>query len=101
MVTTARLTHATPAALYAHSATRDWEADSDLPSGAECEDIASQLVAALRAGKLQLAFGGGRRAFTGSRRRGPDLVQQYRQRSKYKKMHRQASNVFAKSALKG
>ena len=27
-VTNARLTHATPAALYAHSASRDWECDA-------------------------------------------------------------------------
>ncbi len=30
LVTTTRLTHATPAACYAHSADRDWESDSDI-----------------------------------------------------------------------
>ena len=48
MVTTARLTHATPASLYAHSADRDWEADANLASQADpsqCNrDIAAQLV---------------------------------------------------------
>ena len=54
IVTTARLTHATPAALYAHIAFRDWEADSNQPessNGAPCrgaesgvKDIARQLI---------------------------------------------------------
>ncbi len=51
MVTTARVTHATPAAAYAHVANRDWEADTDIVVGnggsdaADCgDDIAKQLV---------------------------------------------------------
>lgn len=45
IVTTTRVTHASPAAAYAHSADRKWEADADLPrQGLLCEDIASQLV---------------------------------------------------------
>ncbi len=46
IVTTARLTHATPAAAYAHSPERGWEADSDMPEierAAGCRDIARQL----------------------------------------------------------
>src|SRR5690606_32520482 len=46
IVTTARLTHATPAAVYAHSPDREWENDSDLPADATaagCRDIAQQL----------------------------------------------------------
>ncbi|KAL1421850.1 hypothetical protein MTO96_022768 [Rhipicephalus appendiculatus] len=31
LVTTTRVTHATPAALYAHSAHRDWEMDTKMP----------------------------------------------------------------------
>lgn len=39
------MTHASPAAAYAHSADRKWEADADMPRhGLRCEDIASQLV---------------------------------------------------------
>ena len=30
-----RLTHATPASLYAHSPNRDWEADTDKPDNSE------------------------------------------------------------------
>ena len=47
IVSTARLTHATPAATYAKSAERNWEDNSDLPDSAllgGCKDIADQLV---------------------------------------------------------
>ena len=83
IVSTARITHATPAAMYAHSPQRDWEADNDLPSGSEgCEDIASQLVKSFETGKIKLALGGGRRAFrnaaNGGLRQGEDLVERYK-----------------------
>lgn len=46
MVTTTRVTHATPAALYAHASSRYWEDDSKVPSAARasCKDIARQLL---------------------------------------------------------
>jgi alkaline phosphatase len=46
VVTTTRVTHATPAALYAHSNNRDWECDSEVPSVyRDCiKDIARQMV---------------------------------------------------------
>lgn len=45
IVTTTRVTHATPAASYAHSADRKWECDTDLPhKSQQCDDIAMQLV---------------------------------------------------------
>ena len=55
IVTTARITHATPSAAYAHSAERNWENDSKLRSTKrgvpseynepfKCKDIAAQLV---------------------------------------------------------
>ncbi|OQV19073.1 Alkaline phosphatase, tissue-nonspecific isozyme [Hypsibius exemplaris] len=45
IVTTTRITHATPAAFYAHSADRDWEDDSAVPEDhRHCKDIARQLV---------------------------------------------------------
>ncbi|KZC05781.1 Alkaline phosphatase, tissue-nonspecific isozyme [Dufourea novaeangliae] len=44
-VTTTRVTHATPAPLYAHSADRRWECESKMPETAgSCKDIARQLV---------------------------------------------------------
>lgn len=45
IVTTTRLTHATPAAVYAHVADRGWEADSLMPKSAYtagCDDIGRQ-----------------------------------------------------------
>lgn len=47
-MTTTRVTHATPAASYAHSASRDWEDDSGVAEDGvdttQCDDIAEQLV---------------------------------------------------------
>lgn len=63
IVSTARLTHATPASGYAHAADRDFEDDSKLPEGCEIPDIASQLITAIESGKVDLAMGGGRRHF--------------------------------------
>ena len=47
IVTTSRVTHATPAPLYAWSPDRKWEDDSHLPPSARhhgCQDIAAQIV---------------------------------------------------------
>ena len=63
VISTARLTHATPASVYAHSADRNFEADSNLPEGCEQPDIARQLIDAMKAGTVDLAMGGGRRNF--------------------------------------
>ena len=45
IISTTRITHATPAALYAHSPERDWESDVDMVDvTGGCVDIAKQLV---------------------------------------------------------
>ena len=80
IVTTARITHATPAGLYAHTPERDWESDQLLPAddwAAGCRDIAWQLLNLAPEGGLDIAMGGGRAAFYGrelggSRRTGDD-----------------------------
>ncbi|MEJ2043493.1 MAG: alkaline phosphatase [Reinekea sp.] len=62
VVTTARVTHATPAAAYAHSADRNWEDNTSITpemAAVGCTDIAAQ---AIEAG-LDVVFGGGRRHF--------------------------------------
>src|SRR5262245_14082591 len=41
VVTTTRVTHATPAANYAHTPNRDWETAGQLPPGATLPDIAA------------------------------------------------------------
>jgi len=44
-VTTARVTHATPAGLYANVAARGWEGDYDTKNiVGGCRDIAKQLI---------------------------------------------------------
>jgi alkaline phosphatase len=63
VVSTARITHATPAATYAHTANRDWEGDSDKPAGATVPDIAAQLVDFNINGGIDVALGGGRTRF--------------------------------------
>lgn len=66
VVTTTRLTHATPAAAYAHSANRDFEDDSKLSSEQKqqgCRDIARQFVEFNYGDGIEVALGGGRRHF--------------------------------------
>ena len=76
IVTTTRVTHATPAATYAKSADRDWEGDSDMPLQAlneGCVDIAAQLVEykanlnsrykGANTDGIEFVMGGGRRHF--------------------------------------
>lgn len=66
IVTTARITHATPAATYAHTPDRDWENDSDLPKAAKaqgCVDIARQLIEFAHGDGPEVMLGGGRRNF--------------------------------------
>ncbi len=66
VVTTARITHATPAVTYAHSADRNWENNAAMPAAAieaGCEDIAAQFVSFEGGNGFQVAFGGGRREF--------------------------------------
>ncbi|BAN36604.1 alkaline phosphatase [Sulfuricella denitrificans skB26] len=65
IVSTARITHATPAATYAHTPVRDWESDANLPAGCGVKDIARQLIEASPAVKssLKVVLGGGRDYF--------------------------------------
>ena len=66
VVTTTRVTHATPAATYAHSVSREWEDDSDIPEEqktAGCTDIASQLLSFDVGDGLDVVMGGGREQF--------------------------------------
>lgn len=97
VVSTARITHATPASVYAHSADRNWENDVALdPRAAEagCVDIARQLVEWPAGDGLEVALGGGRANFlpigtadpeyperTGAREDGRDLIAAWTTRS--------------------
>uniref|UniRef100_A0A8U7P3S3 Alkaline phosphatase, tissue-nonspecific isozyme n=1 Tax=Corvus moneduloides TaxID=1196302 RepID=A0A8U7P3S3_CORMO len=62
IVTTTRVTHATPSAAYAHSANRDWYSDGEMPPDAlegGCKDIARQLVENIP--DIEVILGGGRK----------------------------------------
>lgn len=90
VVTTTRITHASPTGAYAHTAHRDWESDADIPEKIyedtpQCQDIASQLVLGETGRNLNVIFGGGRSKFmpanmtdaegvTGDRKDGVNLI---------------------------
>lgn len=115
VVTTARVTHATPAACYAHSPDRDWESDADLPAAAKqagFPDIARQLIEFPHGDGLEVMLGGGRRKFlpkttadpeaavTGDRLDGRNLVDEWlgqRPRSVYAWNKEQFDAVDARS----
>ena len=97
IVTTTRVTHATPGACYAHVPERDWESDADLPSAARASgvpDIARQLVEFEAGDGIEVVLGGGRAQFLpatqpdpeepgqlGARRDGRDLLAEWRKRN--------------------
>lgn len=60
-VTNTRVTHATPAPLYAHCANRKWECEATMPKNATgCKDIARQLVEDEPGKNIRVIMGGGR-----------------------------------------
>lgn len=92
LVSTARITHATPAAAYAHSPDRNWEMTAAMPEQAreQCIDIARQLVEFAEGDGVDVTLGGGRGMFlpadmadpedvdeTGARRDGRNLVDEW------------------------
>ena len=86
VVSTARITHATPAALYAHVPERDWENDKELSAKAAaqgCTDIAAQLVQYDEGDGIDVVLGGGLAQFKdsgGKRGDDQDLVEYWQQR---------------------
>lgn len=80
VVTTARVTHATPAACYAHSPDRDWESDASLPPAARAAgfpDIARQLVELAAGDGLEVALGGGREGFLPEQQPDPEYPEMH------------------------
>lgn len=96
VVTTTRVTHATPGATFTHSPERNWENDAEMPEDAKaagCIDIARQLVETPYGNGPDVLMGGGRAHFmpaqqtdpeyddkVGQRLDGRDLVAQWKQR---------------------
>lgn len=60
-VTTTRVTHATPAGLYAHTNNRDWECDTSIPKDQQtcAKDIARQLIEDEPGNQFKVIMGGG------------------------------------------
>jgi alkaline phosphatase len=96
LVTTTRVTHATPAACYGHAAHRNWEDDTTLPPEAReagFPDLARQLVEFSAGDGIDVILGGGRAQFlrhnqldperpedTGNRLDGRDLIAAWQSR---------------------
>lgn len=96
VVSTARATHATPAATFSHSANRNWESDSAMPEEAKaagCVDIARQMIESPFGNGPDVLMGGGRTNFmpadqtdpeypdqSGRRKDGRDLIATWQQR---------------------
>jgi alkaline phosphatase len=96
VVTTTRITHATPAATFTHSPDRGWENDAEMLSAqnaSECADIARQLIETPYGQGPDVLMGGGRGSFlpaterdpeyddiTGLRLDGRDLVAEWKRR---------------------
>jgi alkaline phosphatase len=87
VISTARITHATPAAVYARTVSRDWEDNTSIPEGCTQLDIAAQLIEQMKSGVVDIAMGGGRQHFlpesvtdaegkTGKRTDGRDLTEE-------------------------
>ena len=75
VVTTTRITHATPAATYGHLSDRDWESDMEIPEkqrAPDCVDLARQLVEFPLGGGIDVALGGGRTEFMPADQRDPE-----------------------------
>jgi alkaline phosphatase len=75
VVSTARITHATPAACYAHSPARDWESDAELPADARAAnfpDIARQLIELPYGDGPEVVLGGGRSYFLPNTKSDPE-----------------------------
>jgi alkaline phosphatase len=75
VVTNTTITHATPAACYAHSPARDWEVDARLSPEARAAgfpDLARQLVEFAHGDGLDVALGGGRAFFLGAEQADPE-----------------------------
>lgn len=83
-VTTARVTHATPAATYGHLPERNWEVDTDLSAKARaagCTDFASQLIDFSIGGGIDVAMGGGRTEFLPADMADPEYTERHGERA--------------------
>lgn len=116
VVTTTRVTHASPAGTYAHTTERDWECDADIKKdagriGSGCKDIAYQLIKDEPGRKIKVIYGGGRAKFLpvsskddaghpGERADGVDLIKEWLL-DKTNKTNRRAKFIQTREQLMG
>jgi alkaline phosphatase len=98
IVTTARVTHATPAATYAHIAMRDWEDDSMLPPGSTVKDIALQLIEFSHGDGIEIVLGGGREHFLPRSQTDPEYENRRGKRNDGRDLTQAWTAKFAKGA---
>lgn len=83
VVSTTRLTHATPAATFSHVADRNWENDDELNedvAGQGCVDIARQIIQTPFGDGPEVLLGGGRRNFMTEQQADPEYPERHGQR---------------------
>lgn len=98
VVSTARITHATPAVNYAHISNRDWEDNSSLPAGATVKDIARQLLEFPYGNGLEVALGGGRSYFMPRTAADPEYPTQIGRRTDSRDLTTEWTAKFPQSA---
>lgn len=98
IVSTARVTHATPAVNYAHIGNRDWEADSNLPAGATVKDIARQLLEFPYGDGLEVVLGGGRSYFMPKTMNDPEYPTRVGRRNDGRNLTAEWTTKYPKSA---
>ena len=98
VVSTARITHATPAVNYAHISNRDWEDNSSLPAGATVKDIARQLLEFPYGNGLEVVLGGGRSYFLPNNVADPEYPTRTGRRTDGRNLTSEWTTKFASSA---
>ncbi|XP_055379328.1 alkaline phosphatase [Condylostylus longicornis] len=107
IVTTTRLTHATPASLYANVPDRRWECEATMPEHSKqdgCKDIARILIESEVAENINVLMGGGRQCLvSGTKGSKADPIDSWACQSKdgrdlikeWKKKKEDAGHIFA------
>lgn len=104
VVSTARLTHATPAACYSHTASRDWESDADIASRNKrahddnFPDIARQLLEFKYGDGLEVAMGGGRTKFIPRESADPEYTERKGERLDKRDLPKEWTDKYKNSA---
>lgn len=98
IVSTARITHATPAACYAHTSERDWESDAQLPADATVPDIARQLLEFSYGNGIEVVLGGGRGMFLPNTSRDPEENGKFGYRKDGRDLTREWQNKYPHAA---